>query len=72
MSVVRSNSATLNFKPLSSIAFGRRRIELAKHCARKTGNIGYTPHYQQLNWQHNQQHIGNTRYIVDLQQLPHT
>jgi hypothetical protein len=34
-----------------------RKQELeARACALKTGNIGYTPHYQQLNWQH----FGNT------------
>jgi hypothetical protein len=47
-------------------------IEHAKHCARKTGYIGYIFDNQQFNRLQNQLHTGYTSYIVDFQQLPHT
>ena len=44
----------------SSFGFWRLAFEVLSNCTRKIGNIGYTPDYQQLSWQHNRQHIGNT------------
>ena len=43
-----------------SLELGAWNSDALTHCTQKIGNIGYTPHYQQLNRQHFRQQTGNT------------